>query len=169
MIDRKYPIPSDPRFKGILEQIYGAIDDLQKQIATRPSLSPAEIASISQKAANQAAGLLGAFAQPVLGQNVSDPALQGVPTGNGTVTSVALAVPAQLGISGSPITSTGTITISWANQTANTILAGPGSGPARQRLGQWSRRIYPRRRLKVLRRKQRPERLIRTMAMLMQP
>ena len=46
----------------------------------------------------------------------------------GTVTSVGLAVPAILTVSGSPVTGSGTITIGLANQTANTVLAGPTSG-----------------------------------------
>jgi hypothetical protein len=52
------------------------------------------------------------------------------PSGAGTVTSVALSLPAMFTVSGSPITSSGTLTGSLANQTANTILAGPTSGGA---------------------------------------
>lgn len=49
----------------------------------------------------------------------------------GTVTSVALALPAStFTISGSPVTTTGTLTGSFANQTANTIFAGPTTGAA---------------------------------------
>jgi len=50
--------------------------------------------------------------------------------GAGTVTSVAIAVPAEWTVSGSPITDAGTITISEATQTANTVYAGPASGGA---------------------------------------
>ena len=45
--------------------------------------------------------------------------------GTGTVTSVALALPAQFSVSGSPVTTTGTLTGAWASQTANYILAAP--------------------------------------------
>lgn len=48
----------------------------------------------------------------------------------GGVTSVALAVPSEWTVSGSPITSSGTITISEATQSANTIYAGPATGGA---------------------------------------
>jgi hypothetical protein len=48
----------------------------------------------------------------------------------GTVTSVALAVPSFLTISGSPITTSGTLTIGLATITANTVFAGPTSGSA---------------------------------------
>jgi hypothetical protein len=50
--------------------------------------------------------------------------------GTGTVTSVGLVMPAEFTVSGSPVTSSGTITVTKANETANTIFAGPGSGAA---------------------------------------
>lgn len=50
--------------------------------------------------------------------------------GAGTVTSVALAVPAEWTVSGSPITGAGTITIAEATQAANTLYAGPTTGAA---------------------------------------
>lgn len=48
----------------------------------------------------------------------------------GTVSSVAVSVPSILSVSGSPITSAGTIAISLATESANTSLAGPASGSA---------------------------------------
>lgn len=50
--------------------------------------------------------------------------------GGGTVTSVAVAVPSRQSVSGSPITSSGTITISDNNESANEFFAGPSSGSA---------------------------------------
>jgi hypothetical protein len=50
--------------------------------------------------------------------------------GSGTVTSVALAAPAVFTVSGSPVTSAGTLTLALATQTANTVFAGPSSGGA---------------------------------------
>lgn len=47
--------------------------------------------------------------------------------GTGTVTSVALSLPSELAISGSPITSSGTLSAAWANQTAGKVLAAPAS------------------------------------------
>jgi hypothetical protein len=43
----------------------------------------------------------------------------------GTVTSVGLSLPSEFSISGSPVTTSGTLTGSWANQTANYIFAAP--------------------------------------------
>lgn len=54
-----------------------------------------------------------------------------LPAGTGTVTSVALTAPASiLSVSGSPITSSGTLALSLATQSANSIWAGPTSGSA---------------------------------------
>lgn len=50
--------------------------------------------------------------------------------GTGTVTSVALTVPAEFSVSGSPVTTAGTLAITKANESANTVWAGPTSGAA---------------------------------------
>lgn len=50
--------------------------------------------------------------------------------GSGTVTSVALTAPAFLSVSGSPITTAGTLALSLASQSANLVFAGPSSGGA---------------------------------------
>lgn len=49
-------------------------------------------------------------------------------SGTGTVTSVDMTVPSILSISGNPITTTGTLALSLATQTANKVFAGPTSG-----------------------------------------
>jgi len=49
-------------------------------------------------------------------------------TGTGTVTSVGLSLPAEFTVSGSPVTTSGTLTGTWANATANYIFAGPTTG-----------------------------------------
>jgi hypothetical protein len=48
----------------------------------------------------------------------------------GTVTSVGLSMPSEFGVSGSPVTGSGTITVTRATQAANTGLFGPTSGGA---------------------------------------
>ena len=47
------------------------------------------------------------------------------PSGAGTVTSIALAAPSWLTVSGSPITSNGTLTLSGTTESANLVLASP--------------------------------------------
>lgn len=50
--------------------------------------------------------------------------------GSGSVTSVALSLPAEFTVTGSPVSASGTLTATWATELANRILAGPASGPA---------------------------------------
>jgi len=49
---------------------------------------------------------------------------------SGTVTSVGLSLPSQFTVTGSPVTTSGTLSGAWQNQAANTVLAGPSSGGA---------------------------------------
>lgn len=51
-------------------------------------------------------------------------------TGSGTVTSVALSLPAIITVTGSPVTTTGTLTGTLATQTNNFVWAGPTTAPA---------------------------------------
>lgn len=51
-------------------------------------------------------------------------------SGSGTVTSVGLSAPVQFNVTGSPVTTSGTLALAWTNQSANTVLAGPSSGAA---------------------------------------
>lgn len=55
---------------------------------------------------------------------------QGGGGGDGTVTSVGLSLPSIFTVSGSPITTTGTLTGDLATQAANTVFAGPANGGA---------------------------------------
>jgi hypothetical protein len=50
--------------------------------------------------------------------------------GSGTVTSVALTMPSDFSVSGSPVTGSGTLAVTAATQTANTVKAGPTTGAA---------------------------------------
>jgi hypothetical protein len=50
--------------------------------------------------------------------------------GSGSVTSVALTMPAIFTVTGSPVTATGTLAVTLATETANQIFAGPSSGGA---------------------------------------
>ena len=52
-------------------------------------------------------------------------------SGSGTVTSVALTAPtAEFDVTGSPVTTSGTLALAWDNQSANLVFAGPASGSA---------------------------------------
>jgi hypothetical protein len=50
--------------------------------------------------------------------------------GGGSVTSVGLTMPAIFTVTGSPVTSSGTLAVALANENANLVLAGPASGSA---------------------------------------
>lgn len=50
--------------------------------------------------------------------------------GSGTVTSVALTAPSFLSVAGSPVTTSGTLALTLATQSANTVFAGPTTGAA---------------------------------------
>jgi len=50
--------------------------------------------------------------------------------GSGTVTSVGLSVPSEFSVSGSPVTSSGTLAVTKASQSANQVYAGPTTGSA---------------------------------------
>ncbi len=83
--------------------------------------------------AEQAANVV--FAGPVSGVGTSTPTFRALvaadlPAGTGTVTSVALSLPAFLTVSGSPVTTAGTLTAVLAPQAANLVWAGPASGAA---------------------------------------
>ena len=54
----------------------------------------------------------------------------GVGTGTGTVTSVGLSMPTQFAVTNSPVTSSGTLTAGWNNQSAGHVLIGPATGVA---------------------------------------
>jgi len=51
-----------------------------------------------------------------------------IEAGQGTVTSVGLALPSDFRVSGSPVTTTGTLTAAWNAVVANVVFAGPASG-----------------------------------------
>lgn len=50
--------------------------------------------------------------------------------GSGTVTSVGMTVPGFLSVTGSPVTTSGTIAVGLASQSAGVVFAGPASGPS---------------------------------------
>lgn len=53
----------------------------------------------------------------------------GTAESGGTVSSVGVAVPLEFTLSGSPVTSVGTISLAWASQNANLVLASPNGAP----------------------------------------
>lgn len=80
---------------------------------------------IYRNASNVTARLGRGTAGQVLTSNGTDISWTTLGSGSGTVTSVGLALPSFLTVTGSPITTSGTITASLASQSANLIFASP--------------------------------------------
>lgn len=111
-----------------LEEIVAAVNRLEQSLMQMPAVAPQVT---PQQVTEAVRGLIGIYGQSILGDNsAADPELTEVGTSPGSVSSVGLAVPTQFSVAGSPVTGTGTLTISWNTQTANTILAGPTGGAA---------------------------------------
>lgn len=87
------------------------------QILNKPTLGTA--ASRNVPASGDAAA-----GEVVLG---NDSRLSGGGGGSGTVTSVGLSLPSELSVSGSPVTTTGTLSATWASQTQAKVMASPAS------------------------------------------
>ena len=144
------------RIQGSVTSAQGiALDGVNIYICTQPAITnaipPSPLASLFTDATGafplanpvETDGLGNWFAYAASGLYtivVNDP-LQRIPTvvfpdqavlapGGGTVTSITLVMPAEFSVGGSPITTSGTITVSKANQNANLVYAGPSSGGA---------------------------------------
>lgn len=74
----------------------------------------------------------GGFSNVTIGTNLSFVGGTLSATGAGSVTSVGLSLPSIITVSGSPVTTTGTLTGTLATQNANLVWAGPSSAPAAQ-------------------------------------
>ena len=69
----------------------------------------------------------GAAAIPTLG-SLTSADIPALPYGTGTVTSVGLSLPSIFNVTGSPVTTSGTLSATLSNETANYVFAGPTSG-----------------------------------------
>lgn len=95
------------------------------------SIAPVDLPTMVG-ATSLAAGIAGTVPTPSAGQQAyflrGDGSWSTVGAGTGTVQSVGLSLPADFTVSNSPVTGIGTLTAVWANQNANLVHAGPGSG-----------------------------------------
>lgn len=88
--------------------------------------------TVAKQATSNATLSAGAFGVVLSTSTTPDAVLFGLTfqAGSGSVTSVAMTVPAGFSIAGSPITTSGTLALTLSNESANTVLAGPTSGGA---------------------------------------
>jgi hypothetical protein len=99
--------------------------------AGRATGNYAEVGRISQSGALRLNQLGGSGTRLLRTDNSGNVSISTIDPANvGTVTSVALSLPAIFNVSGSPVTTSGTLTGALANQNANTIFAGPTTGGA---------------------------------------
>ena len=87
--------------------------------------------SLTTESANQifAGPSSGAAATPTF-RSLTSADIPALPYGTGTVTSVGLSLPSIFNVTGSPVTTSGTLTATLATETANYVFAGPTSGAA---------------------------------------
>lgn len=101
-------LPTDPEMKRVINRLYDVLVMMAQEINTRPAITPIE----RQQIARDTAGLLGGFGTPLVGAaGSSDPLLETLGTGNGTVTSVDLTAADNLSASGGPITDAGALSV----------------------------------------------------------
>lgn len=98
----------DRTVERAIDQLYEAIEDLRQKWSTKPV--PVVQQADIQTAVNSA--LLGAYGQKLIGDSsTTDPQIETLQPGGGTVTSVAVAGSTNISVSGSPITGAGTVTV----------------------------------------------------------
>lgn len=103
-----------------------AIDGLNGDAtASGPGVVPITLATV-----NSSPGTYTYATVTVNGKGLVTSATNGAAPSGGTVTSVGLSLPSIFTITGSPVTTSGTLTGTFNTQTANTIFSGPSSGGA---------------------------------------
>jgi hypothetical protein len=98
-------LPQDAEMRRVVNKIYDLLAEIVLAVNARPAITQVE----RQQIARDTAGLLGAFAQPLIGAP-SDPLLDSVRTGD-AVTSVDISASGNLSASGGPVTTTGTLNV----------------------------------------------------------
>lgn len=119
-------LPSCVTAQAFLRHCWGTVEDLP---ANSPS-APGPLCTVTD-GADESDCTVGGGSESVLCRDTGSAwvaAGGGSGGGSGTVTSVALTVPSQFTLSGSPITTTGTFALGLSAQSANQVWAGPVSG-----------------------------------------
>lgn len=109
----------------------GANSDITSITGLTTALSVAQGGTGATTASGARANLLPTYASnagKVIAVNSGGTDVEYITPNPGTVTSISMTVPDVLSVSGSPITSSGTLAVTLATQSANTVFAGPSSG-----------------------------------------
>lgn len=109
-----------PDVERYIRSLQDELERLQGLIEKRPAVSTNVV-----KTAGSGGGALigGVFAQPDLATGSTDPSLEGLSTQDGTVTSVGITAGTGIGVAGSPITTSGNITVSVTNAVVRSTAA----------------------------------------------
>lgn len=107
--------------------------DVSQTLTNKTIIGATNVVAASQLRTTGADVVVSGAAPPTVGQVLtatSATAATWQANPSGTVTSVDLSMPAEFSVSGNPVTTSGTLTVTKATQTANTVYAGPTAGVA---------------------------------------
>lgn len=90
MIERLYPPKADPSIRRVFDRIYDRVSRIEQTASNGHAVSALDRAAILEQARADAAQLIGAFGQPLVGDTSSDPFVTPIGTGPGTVTNVSV-------------------------------------------------------------------------------
>jgi hypothetical protein len=131
----KVVIQESWRITGMVVDL-GHILPIVTPLATPLALNGDVTGDVTQSIVSRLQGIPLSPTHPITGQillydSVTNTWAPGSVAGTGTVTSVAISPPPELNVAGSPITSAGTFTLSWADEAQATVLSGPtgATGP----------------------------------------
>ena len=88
-MDRLYPPKINLQTKRVFDRIYDQMLLTEQTVSNGHTVSVAEREAILAQARSDAAQLIGAFGQPLVGDTSSDPFVTPIGTGPGTVTNVS--------------------------------------------------------------------------------
>jgi len=110
-------VPATPTFRALVS------DDIPSLVAT------AKITMSTARLLGRTTAATGLVEEITVSTGLSFAAGVLSCTVTGTVTSVALTAPAEITVTGSPVTTTGTLALTWASAAANRVFAGPDGAP----------------------------------------
>ena len=124
-------IPALPYGTGTVSSVGMTVPSILSVTPSTITTSGSFALSLTTESANQifAGPSSGAAATPTF-RSLTSADIPALPYGTGTVTSVGLSLPSIFTVTGSPVTTSGTLSATLATETANYVFAGPTSGAA---------------------------------------
>ena len=124
-------IPALPYGTGTVTSVGMTVPSILSVTPSTITTSGSFALSLTTESANQifAGPSSGSAATPTF-RSLTSADIPALPYGTGTVTSVGLSLPSIFNVTGSPVTTSGTLSATLATETANYVFAGPTSGAA---------------------------------------